>query len=162
MSGFKGAALMLNALPNASALLGDKGYDVDWFRAAQADRGVTACIPSKANRKLQVPHNRTLYRQRHRVENIFGKLKDWRRIHTRYDRCAHIFMSGNLHRCNRHLLARSMSPEPNPMHSGRGRQSFRDFTTKPVKKQVTIKSKRFQSGSSFYCHRPILWIAKRK
>jgi transposase len=33
------------------------------------------------------------YRQRHKVENMFGKLKDWRRIHTRYDRCAHTFMS---------------------------------------------------------------------
>ena len=93
MSDFKCAALMLNALPNASALLGDKGYDADWFRAALADRGITACIPSKANRKVQIPHDRTLYRQRHRVENMFGKLKDWRRIHTRYDRCAHTFMS---------------------------------------------------------------------
>ena len=35
----------------------------------------------------------TLYRQRHRIENMFGRLKDWRRIHTRYDRCAHTFMS---------------------------------------------------------------------
>ncbi len=93
MSDFKGAALMLNALPKAKALLGDKGYDADWFRAALANRGITACIPSKANRKLQIPHDRTLYRQRHRVENMFGKLKDWRRIHTRYDRCAHTFMS---------------------------------------------------------------------
>ncbi|NCP15408.1 MAG: IS5 family transposase [Sphingomonadales bacterium] len=93
MSDFKGAALMLDALPKARALLGDKGYDADWFRAALADRGISACIPSKANRKLQIPHDRILYRQRHRVENMFGKLKDWRRIHTRYDRCAHTFMS---------------------------------------------------------------------
>jgi transposase len=34
-----------------------------------------------------------LYRQRHKIENMFGKLKDWRRIHTRYDRCAHTFFS---------------------------------------------------------------------
>jgi len=34
-----------------------------------------------------------LYRQRHKIENMFGRLKDWRRIHTRYDRCAHTFMS---------------------------------------------------------------------
>jgi len=38
-------------------------------------------------------HDPRLYRQRHRVENMFGKLKDWRRIHTRHDRCAHTFMS---------------------------------------------------------------------
>ena len=37
--------------------------------------------------------DRALYRQRRRVENVFGKIKDWRRIHTRYDRCAHTFMS---------------------------------------------------------------------
>jgi len=91
MSDFKGAALMLDALPKA--LLGDKGYDAGWFRAGLADRGIVACIPPKANRKLKIPHDRTLYRQRHRIENMFGKLKDWRRIHTRYDRCAHTFMS---------------------------------------------------------------------
>ena len=39
----------------------------------------------KRNRKVPVPHDATLYRQRHRIENMFGKLKDWRRIHTRYD-----------------------------------------------------------------------------
>ena len=51
------------------------------------------CIPSKSNRKIQIPHDRGLYRKRHKIENMFGKLKDWRRIHTRYDRCAHTFMS---------------------------------------------------------------------
>ena len=50
-------------------------------------------IPSKANRKLHIPHDRMLYRQRHKIENMFGRLKDWRRIHTRYDRCAHTFFS---------------------------------------------------------------------
>ena len=69
------------------------GQDADWFRAALTARGISPCIPSKANRKVPIPHDRTLYRQRHRIENMFGKLKDWRRIHTRYDRCAHTFMS---------------------------------------------------------------------
>ena len=93
MSDYKGAALMLNALPRAKELLGDKGYDADWFRQALTERGITACIPSKSNRKIQIEHDRVLYRQRHRIENMFGRLKDWRRIHTRYDRCAHTFMS---------------------------------------------------------------------
>jgi transposase len=93
MSDYKGAALMLNALPHAKELLGDKGYDADWFRQALAQRGITACIPSKSNRKAPIEHDRILYRQRHRIENMFGRLKDWRRIHTRYDRCAHTFMS---------------------------------------------------------------------
>ena len=93
MSDFKGAALIIGSFPKAKALLRDKGYDADWFRAALATRKIEACIPSKANRKITIPHDTALYRQRHRIENMFGKLKDWRRIHTRYDRCAHTFMS---------------------------------------------------------------------
>ena len=93
ISDYKGAALIINALPEAKVLLADKGYDADWFRAALAERGIMACIPSKANRKVVIPHDIKLYRQRHKIENMFGKLKDWRRIHTRYDRCAHTFMS---------------------------------------------------------------------
>jgi putative transposase len=93
MNDYKGAALMLNALPRAKELLGDKGYDADWFRQALTERGITPCIPSKSNRKARIEHDRILYRQRHSIENMFGRLKDWRRIHTRYDRCAHTFMS---------------------------------------------------------------------
>ncbi len=92
-SDYKGAALMLEALPKAKAMLGDRGYDADWFRSALIAKGISPCIPSKRNRKLPIPHDAILYRQRHRIENMFGKLKDWRRIHTRYDRCAHTFFS---------------------------------------------------------------------
>ena len=84
---------MLDALPQAKTLLGDRGYDADWFRAALAARGIVACIPSKTNRKVPIPHDAGLYRRRHKIEIMFGRLKDWRRIHTRYDRCAHTFMS---------------------------------------------------------------------
>src|SRR6185312_4979103 len=93
MSDYKGAALMLDAMPPAKALLGDRGYDAGWFRSALAARGIVPCIPSKSNRKIPIAHDRTLYRQRHKIENMFGRLKDWRRIHTRYDRCAHTFFS---------------------------------------------------------------------
>jgi transposase len=93
MSDFKGAALMLDALPKAKTMLGDKGYDAVWLRDALAARGIAACIPSKANRTQPIPHDRLLYKRRHKIENMFGRLKDWRRIHTRYDRCAHTFMS---------------------------------------------------------------------
>ena len=93
MSDYKGAALMIEAFPPARALIADRGYDADWFRKALIERGITPCIPSKANRKIQIDYDSVLYRKRHKVENMFGKLKDWRRVHTRYDRCAHTFMS---------------------------------------------------------------------
>ena len=93
MSDFKGAKAILPALPKAKELLADKGYDANWFREALAIRKIIACIPSKSNRKIAIPHDRKLYQQRHKVEIMFGRLKDWRRIHTRYDRCAHTFMS---------------------------------------------------------------------
>ena len=51
-TGLQAAALMLPVLPKASDLLGDKGYDADWFRAALLERSITACIPSKSNRKV--------------------------------------------------------------------------------------------------------------
>jgi hypothetical protein len=53
MSDYKGAALMLEALPPAKTLLGDRGYDAGWFRNALAERGISACIPSKVNRKYR-------------------------------------------------------------------------------------------------------------
>jgi transposase len=96
MSDYKGAALLLPSLPPAKALLADRGYDADWFRQALIQKGIAPCIPSKKNRKIQIEYDRELYKQRHKVENMFGRLKDWRRIAMRYDRCAHTFFSAIL------------------------------------------------------------------
>lgn len=93
MSDHKGAVLLFSQLPQAKELLADKGYDNDWFRHALANRGITPCIPPTANRKVQHAYDKRLYRQRHKIENLFARLKDWRRIATRYDRCSHTFMS---------------------------------------------------------------------
>ena len=93
MSDYKGAALMLDVPPPAKHLLADRGYDADWFREALKDKGIEPCIPPKKNRKIQNHYDKALYKQRHKVENMFGKIKDWRRIATRYDRCAHTFFS---------------------------------------------------------------------
>jgi len=84
---------VLDALPQASHLIADRGYDSAWFRAELEARGITPCIPSSRGRKKPFDDDKTLYRQRHKVENLFAKLKDWRRIATRYDRCAHTFFS---------------------------------------------------------------------
>ena len=93
MSDAKGALAFLSDLPSAKVLLADKGYDADWFREALDEKGIMPCIPARRGRKNPASHDRTLYRQRHRIENLFARLKDWRRIATRYDRCAHTFMA---------------------------------------------------------------------
>ncbi|SEJ59847.1 Transposase DDE domain-containing protein [Sphingobium sp. AP50] len=77
-SDYKGAALLVDTLPPTDAMLADRGYDTDWFRNALTARGISPCIPSKRNRRIAIPHDRILYRQRHRIENMFGRLKDWR------------------------------------------------------------------------------------
>ncbi len=93
MSDYKGAAILLEKLPGAKTLLADRGYDADWFREGLRNKGIEPCIPPKKNRKTYVPYDKILYRQRHKIENMFGRLKDWRRVATRYDRCAHTFLS---------------------------------------------------------------------
>ena len=93
MSDHKGARIVLDVLPPAAVLIADRGYDSAWFREALAAKGVEPCIPSTRSRKTPLPYDKTLYRQRHKVENLFAKLKDWRRVATRYDRCAHTFFS---------------------------------------------------------------------
>lgn len=85
--------MLLSSIPPAGALLADRGYDADWFRDALNARGTIPCIPSRKTRKVAIPHDTTLYKQRHRIENTFGRLKDWRRISMRYDRCPDLFLS---------------------------------------------------------------------
>ena len=91
MSDHKGAALLLPVLPPAPHLIADRGYNRHAFRTAVAERGTAPCIPSSRRRTIPIPHDKALYRQRHRVETMFGRLKDWRRIATRSDRRAHTF-----------------------------------------------------------------------
>jgi transposase len=68
------------------ALLADKGYDADAIREQLEKAEVEAVIPAKSNRRVSIPHNREKYRWRNLVERLFNKLKNWRRIATRYDK----------------------------------------------------------------------------
>jgi transposase len=90
-SDYKGARIMLAHLPEAKQMLADKGYDANWLRQARAELGIAACIPFRAKRRDPVPHDAMLYKQRHKIEIMFGRFKDWRRIAARYDHCAHTF-----------------------------------------------------------------------
>lgn len=92
-SDYVGAAGLVRLLPPVKCLLADRGYDVDWLRSALIDMNITPCIPSKKNRKVQIPHDAVLYKKRHKIENMFGRIKDWRRVAMRFDRRAEIFLS---------------------------------------------------------------------
>jgi transposase len=88
-----GARLMFRSKPRAQVLIADKGYDSNEFRQALKRRGIEACIPPRQHRKVLIPYDKKLYKSRHKIENLFARFKDWRRIATRYDRCAHTFFS---------------------------------------------------------------------
>jgi transposase len=92
-SDYIGARVLLDALPPAGTLLADRGYDADWFRNALIEIDIQPCIASRKGRKIVASHDADLYRKRHKIENMFARLKDWRRISTRYDRCADLFLS---------------------------------------------------------------------
>jgi len=93
VSDYKGAEHLLNFLTPARTLLADRGYDANWLRNKLYKLGITPCIPGKRNRKEPIAYDKELYKQRYKIEVMFGKIKDWRRIAMRYDRCAHTFFS---------------------------------------------------------------------
>ena len=80
-------------LPKPNALLADKGYDSDRFRESLLLHGILPIIPPKANRKVPEHPDYRRYRDRNRVERMFNKLKQSRRIATRYDKTALSFES---------------------------------------------------------------------
>jgi transposase len=74
-------------------MLGDKAYDSAELRAQLHRRGTRPVIPNRSNRKQPFRFSKLLYRQRHLIENAFSRLKDFRRIATRYDRLARNFLA---------------------------------------------------------------------
>ena len=68
------------------ALIADKAFDNDALRATLNNRGATAVIPAKADRKKPIPHDAEMYKWRHLIENFFQRIKEFRRIATRYDK----------------------------------------------------------------------------
>ena len=80
------AAKLLSRLKWGSMLLGDRGYDADWIRTLVSEHGVWANIPPKSNRKDALSFSPYLYRARNLVERFFNKIKQCRRVATRYDK----------------------------------------------------------------------------
>jgi transposase len=76
----------------ATAVLADKGYDADTNRDAIRAAGAEPCIPPRKNRVVPVEYDRHLYKERSAVELFFGRIKQYRRVATRYDKKAANFL----------------------------------------------------------------------
>jgi transposase len=87
------AATLLGTLPTAEWMIADRGYDADWVREALKDKGVRPCIPGRKSRGKAFRYDSRRNRRRNRTEIMFGRLKDWRRVATRCDRCSTTFLS---------------------------------------------------------------------
>ena len=83
ISDYTGAAALLDDLPKAKWLLGDRGYDADWFRKALQAKGIKPCIPGRKSSLQPVKYDKHRYKRRNRIEIMFGRFKDWRRVATR-------------------------------------------------------------------------------
>ena len=84
------AEAVLTEIP-AAMVVADKGYDSDAFRRWLVQRGIKPCIPPRRNRKTKARFSKASYRQRHLVENFFERIKNFRRVATRYDKLAETF-----------------------------------------------------------------------
>jgi transposase len=89
----KAAPELLDRAAAARYVVADKGYDADALRRRLRARGTVPVIPGRSNRKRAIVYDKARYRWRHQIENAFCRLKDFRRIATRYDKLAANFLS---------------------------------------------------------------------
>ena len=89
----KGAVMLGASLPKARYLLADKAYDADHWRSYLKSQRILPVIPNKSNRKQPHPFNRSRYKGRNVIERMFCRLKDFRRVATRYDKNAAKFLA---------------------------------------------------------------------
>ncbi|ALN71868.1 hypothetical protein M673_04025 [Aureimonas sp. AU20] len=87
------SALLAMPVGKPRLLLADKGYDGDDVRQSLLLKGVLPVIPSKANRRAPAACDFKQYRDRNRIERMFNRLKQARRIATRYDKTASSFLA---------------------------------------------------------------------
>ena len=74
-------------------VVADKGYDSDDSIETIENSGATAVIPPRRNRKNMRPYDRHIYKDRNLVERFFQKIKNFRRIATRYERLARNYLA---------------------------------------------------------------------
>ena len=78
----------------ARSSISSQAYDANSLRRLLAGQGAKAVIPSTTSRNRPIPSNKALYRQRNLIERMFARLKDFRRVATRYDKLARNFLAG--------------------------------------------------------------------
>src|SRR5271154_6267852 len=86
------AAPLLDALKNV-LLVGDKGFDVDALRQQMLAQDCLASIPPRSGRRAPAWYHRGFYRQRHKIENFFQRIKIYKRVSTRYEKLAITFLN---------------------------------------------------------------------
>jgi len=74
-------------------LIGDKGYDSDGIRNDLAERGIEPVIPPRSNRKAPIEYDREAHKRRNLIERCVNRLKQFRRIATRYEKTARAYLS---------------------------------------------------------------------
>lgn len=84
---------MLARAGGARYVLADKGYDADALRRTLRQAGAVPVIPGRVTRKRRIVYDKERYRERHLIENAFCRIKDFRRVATRYDKLAANFLS---------------------------------------------------------------------
>lgn len=87
------AERLIGRVKPSKRLLGDKAYDSAELREELDERGTTPVIPNRCNRKQPFSFSKRLYKLRWRIESAFNRLKDFRRIATRYDRLARNYLA---------------------------------------------------------------------
>jgi len=84
---------LINRVEPAECMLGDKAYDSNELRDELDQRGTKPVIPNRSNRKRRFSFSKRLYKLRWRIESAFNRLKDFRRIATRYDKLARNYLA---------------------------------------------------------------------
>jgi transposase len=92
-SDVKGADLLIGETAGMKRVIADRGYDANRIRAALREQGTIPVIPGRRNRKRPIHYDERRYKDRWRLEAMFCRLKDFRRIATRYDKLARNFLS---------------------------------------------------------------------
>ena len=92
VSDYNGFRELIKIMPPVAHLVADRGYDADWIRNGLEKMGIQPCIRGRRHRKRKIDFDEDLYKTRHRIENAFAKLREWRHVALRVHRCPKIFL----------------------------------------------------------------------